>query len=393
MSGIDATGFVTRTLQESLTDIETKEKAEIDPALNVEPEQPIGQVNGIVAAEVRAGWELGEALYNAMDPDKAEGVPLDNLCSLTGTTRDPATKTVVAATVNLDALTVLPAGTKASVAGHADQVFELVTGVTAGGSGNYAATFRAVTAGPIPVAIGTLTVRVTTVTGWNSVTNAVEGTIGKNVETDTSLRKKRVEELTGSGNGTPDAIRTKLLKVAGVAQAVCYENTGDTTDANGIPGHGIFAVIFDGTSPAADTDEVSAALWKARAAGTPMLGDTHTTVDTLGVTQTVKWSRAAFGYLQVAYGLTVTSEYGGADTVKAAIDAWVTENQVIGADVVALAIKAIPLSVPGVVDVTSFAFEILESLPSGGAPVNTANVTMGLSRILVYAATEVTVVT
>ena len=114
----------------------------------------------------------------------------------------------------------LPALSKAAVVGHPDQVFELVTAVTSVGAGNYAATFRAVTAGPTPVAIGTLTERVTSVAGWNSVTNAVVGTQGTAVETDTSLRKKRIDELAGSGNGTPDAIRAAFLKVDGVIQAL-----------------------------------------------------------------------------------------------------------------------------------------------------------------------------
>ena len=121
-----------------------------------------------------------------------------------------------------------------------------------------------------------------------------------------------------------------------------------------------------------------------------MLGDAHTTPDALGVTQTVKWSRALFGYLQVKYTLATTGDYAGNDAVKAAVEAWILETHEIGAEAIALAIKAIPLSVAGVTDVTAFAFEILESLPSGGAPANTANVVLGPSQIMVYEATEVT---
>ena len=38
-------------------------------------------------------------MYSAMDPDAAEDAALDLLCQLTGTTRSPATRSVVVASL------------------------------------------------------------------------------------------------------------------------------------------------------------------------------------------------------------------------------------------------------------------------------------------------------
>lgn len=83
--------------------------------------------------------------------------------------------------------------------------------------------FEAQENGPIPVPVGTLTDIVTPLAGWSTLTNSVEGSLGRNVETDAQLRLRRLQSLRLPGRGTVEAIRAQLL-AAGATSALVFEN-------------------------------------------------------------------------------------------------------------------------------------------------------------------------
>lgn len=89
-------------------------------------------------------------------------------------------------------------------------------------------TFLAEDFGPIPCPVGALTNIITPIAGWQSITNEFAGVTGLTIETDAQLRIRRLNSLSASGFATVEAIRSKLLQVAGVIAALVYENTSLT---------------------------------------------------------------------------------------------------------------------------------------------------------------------
>jgi len=79
--------------------------------------------------------------------------------------------------------------------------------------------------GPIPAPANTMTEILTSIAGWVSVTNPVDGSLGRDVETDSELRIRRRNSILLVGAGTVESIRARILQqVAGVTSAFVYEN-------------------------------------------------------------------------------------------------------------------------------------------------------------------------
>ncbi|MEM9407164.1 MAG: hypothetical protein AAGA81_14090, partial [Acidobacteriota bacterium] len=72
-------------------------------------EGPEQQFVSIVAEELAIAWETLQEVYSSQTEEGAQGVLLEQRAALTGTRRRAATRTLVAATVNLNAGVTLPA--------------------------------------------------------------------------------------------------------------------------------------------------------------------------------------------------------------------------------------------------------------------------------------------
>lgn len=80
--GVHPTGFVRKPLSVILSEIETDMVEVFGEKVVQTSESPLGQINGIVAETVARLWELGEDIYQSIDPDQAEGTRLDSLAKL-----------------------------------------------------------------------------------------------------------------------------------------------------------------------------------------------------------------------------------------------------------------------------------------------------------------------
>lgn len=206
--------------------------------------------------------------------------------------------------------------------------------------------------GPIQGPSGTLTVIETPVTGWSSVTNALDAELGADVENDVDFRLKRDEELATAGRATPDAIRAQLLKVDNVQAVVVFENDKHIEDVDGRPPNSLDIVVQGG-----DEDEIAEKIWDTRAGGIQTIGDiTKTVVDSQGFDQTVKFSRPTDVSIWVELDLTIdTNNYplDGDDQVKAAIVVW-GDTLGIGKDVIVHGSDSLECSfsdIPGITDI------------------------------------------
>lgn len=386
--GVTATGFVPPTVEELLADIEADQRSLIAPDIDQSPDQPLGQLNGIQAKKLA---EVGEGLataYNGFNRGAAEGVLLDNIGSLTGTPRKDATKSKVSCTCNLDALAVLPAGSVINVYGQPSTRFASIAETTATGAGNYAVEFECEQTGPVVANSGTLTVIATPVAGWNSVTNALDASLGTNIETDAAYRLRQAQELEVPGSCTVDAIRADLLQLDGVIEAFVFENTSMATDGDGVPPKAFESVIWDGTGMDTLDSDIGDVIWQNKPSGIETYGSTTVTVqDSRGLDRDVKFSRATGVNVYLTYTLTVdATKYpvDGDDQVKAAAIAFGLSILSMGEDVVYSHFLGVPFAVEGVTDVAL-------TLGTAPSPVGVSNIAISSRQIAVLDTSRIVV--
>lgn len=233
-----------------------------------DPSTPQG---ALIAAEVAARQSVvrnNATLANQINPNYAGGVFLDAIFALMGGQRTPAIPTTVTATLSGVAGTLVPAGSQARTA--AGDLFELTTSVTIGAGGSVSGTFQSVTLGPIPCGAGALSEVVSAVLGWETVTNATAGTLGRATESDAAARLRRRRLLGANSRSTAQAIMAKVLAVPGVSSMTFLENVAATTqtiNTISMSAHSVWACVQGGVD-----GEIAAAILQSKAAGTATNG-------------------------------------------------------------------------------------------------------------------------
>jgi len=147
--------------------------------------------------------------------------------------------------------------------------------------------FRCDTVGAITPAIGTVNQIVISYAGWDSVENNVVATIGRNSETDISLRERWAKSIFHRALGMTEAITAALYDVDGVTYAKTFENNTDTTDVDGRPPHSIEAVVQGG-----DVADICKNIWRTHSGGITTYGSVSSdVVDSQGITHTIYFNR------------------------------------------------------------------------------------------------------
>lgn len=379
--GVQDSGFVIKTQTDILASLIARAKASnaLGPNLDYSSAAPLGQLLGLIAGELAEVWELVAQVYASNDPDAATGVPLDNVCSITGTTRpDAKASQSLSQTVNLNAgITLNQADAFISPAGRPDILFQMdqasVTN-SLGIAADVPCTFTCTVTGPVSVDAGLLNVIASPQSGWNSTTNAQDIVAGRDEGTDQETRALRNVELFTRGGSTVGAIRAHLQQVAGVETVDVLENTTDTADDNGLPPHSFAPVLDDGAVPAAADNDLAQAIYDTRPAGIGSDGDTAGTATdpTDGSTHAEHFRRDTRKPVYIVATLTVSKSFpvDGIQQVKDAFKARGDGYQV-GEDVVALFLRAAAFTVAGVTDVPAFELDFFAS------PTNTGNLTIG----------------
>ena len=89
--GVTEQGFVLKTLQDHLTEIEQEQRAAtaLGPSINQQADSVLGQLNGIFADKLAEASEVQQAIYRSLQPAFSSGEALDNLAALSGVFRLP----------------------------------------------------------------------------------------------------------------------------------------------------------------------------------------------------------------------------------------------------------------------------------------------------------------
>lgn len=305
---LDANGLQVKTLQEILSDLTTGMQGIYGSDINVDQNSPDGQFLNIVA---QAGVDLRELIVQVnanFDPDRAAGTILDERVVINSISRRGGTYTTqpiditVDRTVNLQGLDDAfdsASGTGYTVQDAAGNQFILIESVTLT-AGTSTQNFRAALIGRVETTVGTITIPVTIILGVASVTNnSGPLTLGENEETDAELRIRRQQSVALSSSGYLNGLLGTILLLDGVAGAKLYENVTNSTDADGIPAHGIWAIVDGG----ADND-IGNAIYTKKSFGANMKGAQSVIITTAsGGTFTALFDRPSAENLYIRFNI------------------------------------------------------------------------------------------
>jgi len=231
----------------------------------------------------------------------------------------------------------------------------------------------------------------TPVLGWDSVSNLVDGVIGRDVETDVALRLRHASSVRATGSATVESIKARMLAdVDGVTSIDITENRTSVTSADGIPPHAFESVIVGGVN-----QDIANELWLVKPAGIETYGNVTLTVqDSAGDAQTVSFSRPVSKYIWMNIVVSLNSEEplpaGAAAAIKQAVVNYANANLGPGDDVLLQRFYGpIYASVTGIGQLTITAGS---TTTSGGTPVySTANIAVARAEVALFDVSRITV--
>lgn len=248
MASLTTTGYVLQTQNDWFAQ-ERQFYLDIDPLWNLDPSTPDGLK---IAHDAEIFYSLDETLqraYNSKDPNKAKGLDLDIVCSLTGTTRSEGSKSNVSLSLTGTPMTVIPKGNRfeSSVTGSRWETDQAVT-LDTGGSATVNATCTVV--GPTAADPDTITRIVDVIGGLATVNNPAPAVEGTDAQRDEQLRVTRAAAVGRPGSNQVDSMIGELYAVDSVRRVKLYENDTNSSAVSadnpyGLPAHSI-APIIDG---------------------------------------------------------------------------------------------------------------------------------------------------
>ena len=287
-------------------DINTAFGGGVNPALST----PQGQIASSDSAIISDKNSAIAYIANQVDPQYSEGRFQDAIGRIYFMTRNPATSTVVIATIGGLPGTYIPAGVLAlDTSGN---TYQLLSAVTIGSGGTIPAEFANLATGPIACAPGTLTQIYRAVPGWDTVTNSKEimtvlaettpgsaGILGSDVESSQAFELRRKNSVAANSHGTTDAIFAAVYAVANVLNCYVIDNPSGNTVNYGatnypLAPHSIFVAVVGGNSAA-----IAQAIWQFKDSGCG-----YNTANGEGTAQTITVYDTKYAAPQPAYNVS-----------------------------------------------------------------------------------------
>lgn len=435
--GVTPTGFVVKPQSVIVKEISDDILNTIASDVDLDPDQPLGQLVAIFAEKLFEIWQLGEICYESLDRGNAEDVQLDNIGSMIGVTREGESHSAVYCTAAFSVPGTYAAGALVAYLPSSPTVQwtnesaivvpSTYLGVAVSPTNLYPATFQvfqAIAVGPDPANAlnsanalaggipGSLSGMVP-ITGWSSVADTSAPTIGALEESDAAYAARQVTELSAPGACTLDSTAADIVQALANAPSPVtnvvvkmHENTTLLTDGGGLPGKSYEAVVFDGLSPFPQNDNIIAqAIWNDKPAGLQPFGSSSgVAIDSEGMPHVVPFSRptqvpvyvvvtvahdpsANPGDVRAAVGSAIQAASQGqpyafaGTTITPASTAPAT--LVPGGDVIANAFRTVAQGQDGVTDVPAIYIGLAPN------PINTGNLSLSPTQIGVI--TSVTV--
>lgn len=269
-------GYQALTAQQVIDEINALFIQQFGTDWNTNPASPNGQfVNGLATQKILNQNAL-LFLFQLYNPSTSQGLWLDAICSLSGIKRKSATNSTAICTCYGSAGTIIPANSQ--IKSTSGDLFNSVSTATIDSSGSVQIEFIAQQTGEVLVDVNTLTIIVSTIYGWDNVTNLTAGIVGNSQQSDFDLAKTRSSILSKQGSASLSAIQAGLIEVSDVTSVFALENnTTSPITQNGItlqPTQ-IYIAVLGGTDTA-----VATAIYNKKSTGIQTIGNTTVPVVT-----------------------------------------------------------------------------------------------------------------
>lgn len=393
----DQTGLIIPQEADILAGVQADIDAAMGGGLNPALETPQGQLASSETAIIGANNDLFAYFVNQVNPDYAEGFMQAAIGRIYFLNRRPATATVVTCTCTGLAGTVIPEGS--TVADSSSNIYSCISGGTIPVGGTIDLAFQNIVAGATPAPAGSVTKIYQAIPGWDTVTNASDGTIGIDLESRADFEFRRAQSVAINGTGSLQTVYAQVFELDGVLDVYCTENKTDEAETVGatsyeLEPHSIYVAAVGG-----DDDAVAEAIW-TYSSGTGANYNGNTTVDVTDQsgysypypTYTIKFQRPTA--LPVYFAVNIRSNPNlPADIiaqVKAAIIAAFNGSDGgararIGADIIAGRFYAgVQAVAPSIIQITSI------TVGTSASPVTTT-VSVGIDRQPTIAASQIAV--
>jgi uncharacterized phage protein gp47/JayE len=406
--GVTPAGFVAKPTSAILSDIESSELATMNPALDLSPTGPQGQLNGIVANAISEIWQLSAVVFNSNNRAAAEGAGLDNIGNEVGIPRESATYTQVLCDLVFtsgDVGNTYAANTLvANVTGTPSLTFSNFASLHVTSTSMNGVLFQAQNIGATPsINPNTLTTITNPISGWVSITNpGSQSILGTNEELDAAYAARQQEELAEQGSCNPPATVAALIQLAAdqsppiTLTVTEFENTTNTPASEGaitLPPHSFAIVAYDPTGwvSGAGVQLIGQTIWENKPAGIQTVGTTSVVITdpNFGPTQNVYYTVPTALPLFVTAVVVVRNNFTfasvqadgrlvliAASTAPTPPSGTPPNGQLLpGGYVIGSQLEAVIMSVPGVQDVQSLTFDFVSS------PVNTAPLAVSPTQV------------
>ena len=220
---ITTKGYVQQSSSDVLANVQAAYKNTFGDGFILSPASVNGQwiqYNTLNAVQVEnAKTLLFGSVYN---PYLASGIWLDSICKFNNINRKPATSSaVVVVCTGLAGTIITPNSTILNTNGDA---FINTDPIIISGSGTGTGIFYSAVKGEIPCNASTVNQIATQISGWDTVNNPTDGTVGQLDEADQSLRNRRSGSLAINSAGGLNSIISALNELTGVINFTVQEN-------------------------------------------------------------------------------------------------------------------------------------------------------------------------
>lgn len=253
--------------------------ADIDEAfgggLNPSLSTPQGQLASSQAAIVGQVNDQFVNLTNQVDPAYAAGRMQDAIGRIYFIERQPSRPTTVTATCVGSAGVVIPTGALARTSDG--QTYACSSGGTIPAGGSLELEFACTVDGPVPCAAGTLTQIFQAIAGWDSIDNAADGVLGRDVESRAEFEARRAQSVAKNAVGSLPALQGSVLEVPDVLDAYVTENASNFSATVGgvqLAPNSLYVAAVGG-----DDDLIAKAIWRKKSPGCAYNGNTTIVVE------------------------------------------------------------------------------------------------------------------
>ena len=363
--GLTDDGFILKRLEDIKAEIEDDLRAAFGENVDLSADEPLGQIVSIVAERRADDWLALQAVYHSFWASQARGVSLARIGELRGVTWRGETYSTGFLKFTGTPGVEIPQGTRVQDA-VGRQVETLATEYLNAVTGDVTVPARSMTAGPVTFAPFTTNFLVTSVFGVSQVTNTTEIAGGVAREAEEDFRARSNTALQNPGTSALEGIKNAVNNLPFIRDTIVVENSADTPDAEGRPGHSIEVLFLTNltgtiTSYPVEREKVALTIWNSKPGGIETVGDLYSVItDSQGFVHDVRYSEAE--QLDVTISLTAQTNtdpiegelfpLNGADLIREAVMAYgVSLN--MGRDVWLNKIYSAASAIPGVKGVTN----------------------------------------